>query len=152
MWGVAPLKKKDVTQLTTWGTRVSELHLSMPDSTTMDRLKPLFGKNLQEAAAAAIDSHLMAEDKQLFVDNLINSVRWAQRGNLIIMCAHGITDLMKEALHRVVAGWSPTNSQHSILILNKPPTTELKFTSILSRHSDGSVITAQEFKDQIALH
>jgi len=59
---------------------------------------------------------------------------------------------MKAALHKVVAGWSPANSQHSVLILNKPPTTELKFTSILSRHSDGTVIMAQEFKNQIALH
>jgi len=151
-WGVAPLKKKDVIRPTTWGTRVSELHLSVPDSTTTDKLKPLFGKNLQEAAATAIDLHLMAEDKWLFADNLINGVRWAQRGNLIIMCAHGITDLMKIALHKAVAGWSPANSQHSVLILNKLPSTELKFTSILSRHSDGSVITAQEFKNQIALH
>jgi len=59
-WGVAPLKKKDVIWPTTWGTRVSELHLSIPDLTTTDRLKPLFGKNLQEAAAAAIDPHLTA--------------------------------------------------------------------------------------------
>src|SRR6266550_3114083 len=101
-WGIVPGKKKDVIWPTTWGTRVSELHLSVPDSAITDRLKPLFGKNLQEAAAAAIDLHLTAEEKRLFTDNPINGVRWAQRGNLIIMCVHGITDSMKVALHKVV--------------------------------------------------
>jgi len=97
---------------------VSELHLSLPDSATTNKLKPLFGKNLQEAAEAAIDPHLTTEDKQLFVDNPINSVRWAQRGNLIIMCAHGITDLMKDALHRAVAGWllADPRSEHPCCI------------------------------------
>ncbi len=149
-WGTIQTKKSLVIRLSTRGTRILELHLDVLSSGVADRLRGLFGKNLEEAAAMAINPHLSAEDKKLFEDNPISGVRWAIKGKLIIMCAKSITDPMREALVKALACWMPDSSQHSILVLNKPPTTELKFMAVLlTRHSNGKEITVEEFRDQL---
>ena len=59
------------------------------------------------------------------------------RGNLIIKCSKPMDDTIKNCLHDAIKAAVPPSSADSIAILNKPPTTALKFSSIPRHNEDG---------------
>jgi len=60
-------------------------------------------------------------------------------------------DNMKQALTTAISSLTPDLSQYSIQILNKPPTTELKFEKVRTKHDDDSLVTGKELIEQLKL-
>ena len=60
------------------------------------------------------------------------------RGNLIFKCSKPMDDVIKECLHDAIKAAVPPSSTDSIAILNKPPTTALKFSSVPRHNADGT--------------
>ena len=60
------------------------------------------------------------------------------RGNLIFKCSKPMDDVVKECLHDAIKAAVPPSSTDSIAILNKPPTTALKFSSVPRHNEDGT--------------
>lgn len=59
---------------------------------------------------------------------------------------------MKDALRSAIASLTPHLSQHSVQILNKPPTTELKFPNLKTTHDDGTLVSADELTEMLRLN
>ncbi|KAF8675520.1 hypothetical protein AX14_005097 [Amanita brunnescens Koide BX004] len=71
-------------------------------------------------------------------ENHLVLVKWSMRGNLIFKCSKPMDDVIKECLHDAIKAAVPPSSSDSIAILNKPPTTALKFSSVPRHNADGS--------------
>ncbi|KAF8639616.1 hypothetical protein AX14_010029, partial [Amanita brunnescens Koide BX004] len=62
----------------------------------------------------------------------------SMHGNLIFKCSKPMDDVVKDCLHDAIKSAVPPSSTDSIAILNKPPTTALKFTSVPRHNEDGT--------------
>jgi hypothetical protein len=62
-------------------------------------------------------------------ENPLVYVKWSMRGNLVLKCAKPMDDLIKNGIKDAIAYFFPSPSAE-ILILNKPPTTALKFLAV----------------------
>ena len=138
MWRAIKTNKSLVLRPGTKGTRVSELHIRVPKVPATTHLYSLSGtKLINEILRLVNESHNKAGIRAL-KDNHLVLVKWSMRGNLIFKCSKPMDDLIKECLHDAIKAAVPPSSTDSIAILNKPPTTALKFSSVPRHNADGT--------------
>ncbi|KAF8694138.1 hypothetical protein AX14_002162 [Amanita brunnescens Koide BX004] len=137
-WRAIETNKSLVLRPGTKGTRVSELHIRVPKVPATAHLFSLSGtKLINEVLRLVNDSHNKAGICAL-KDNHLVLVKWSMRGNLILKCSKPMDDVIKECLHEAIKAAVPPSSTDSIAILNKPPTTALKFSSVPRHNEDGT--------------
>ena len=137
-WRAIETNKSLVLRPGTKGTRVSELHIRVPKVPATMKLFSLAGtKLINEVLRLVNESHNKAGIRAL-KDNHLVLVKWSMRGNLILKCSKPMDDTIKECLHDAIKSAVPPSSTDSIAILNKPPTTALKFSSVPRHNADGT--------------
>ena len=137
-WRAIETNKSLVLRPGTKGTRVSELHIRVPKVPATSHLFSLSGtKLINEILRLVNDSHNKAGIRALKENHLV-LVKWSMRGNLIFKCSKPMDDIVKDCLHDAIKAAVPPSSTDSIAILNKPPTTALKFSSVPRHNEDGT--------------
>ncbi|KAF8687850.1 hypothetical protein AX14_003640 [Amanita brunnescens Koide BX004] len=137
-WRAIETNKSLVLRPGTKGTRVSELHIRVPKVPATTYLFSLSGtKLINEILRLVNETHNKAGIRALKENHLV-LVKWSMRGNLIFKCSKPMDDVIKECLHDAIKSAVPPSSTDSIAILNKPPTTALKFSSVPRHNEDGT--------------
>ena len=137
-WRAIETNKSLILRPGTKGTRVSELHIRVPKVPATAHLYSLSGtKLINEILRLVNESHNKAGIRAL-KDNHLVLVKWSMRGNLIFKCSKPMDDVVKDCLHDAIKSAVPPSSTDSIAILNKPPTTALKFSSVPRHNEDGT--------------
>ncbi|KAF8664012.1 hypothetical protein AX14_006786 [Amanita brunnescens Koide BX004] len=137
-WRAIETNKILVLRPGTKGTQVSELHIRVPKVSATAYLFSLSGTKLINKILCLVnETHNKAGIRALKENHLV-LVKWSMRGNLIFKCSKLMDDVVKECLHDAVKAAVPPSSTDSIAILNKPPTTALKFSSVPRHNEDGT--------------
>ena len=151
-WHAVETNKSRVLRPGTKGTRVSELHIRVPKVAATAHLFSLSGtKLINEILRLVNDSHNKEGIKALKENHLV-LVKWSMRGNLIIKCSKPMDDTIKDCLHEAIKAAVPPSSTDSIAILNKPPTTALKFMTVPRHNEDGSEADSYDLFNDLMAH
>ncbi|KAF8698238.1 hypothetical protein AX14_001175 [Amanita brunnescens Koide BX004] len=151
-WRAVETNKSLVLRLGTKGTRVSELHIRVPKVPSTTHLFSLSGtKLINEILRLVNDSH-DKEGIRALKDNHLVLVKWSMRGNLIVKCSKPMDDTIKNCLHNAIKAAVPPSSADSITILNKPPTTALKFMTVPRHNEDGSDTDSFDLYNDLMAH
>ncbi|KAF8660083.1 hypothetical protein AX14_007476 [Amanita brunnescens Koide BX004] len=151
-WRAVETNKNLVIRPGTKGTRVSELHIRVPKVAATSHMFSLSGtKLINEVLRLVNESHDKAGIRAL-KDNHLVLVKWSMRGNLIIKCSKPMDDTIKDCLHNAIKAAVPPSSADSIAILNKPPTTALKFMTVPRHNEDGSDTDSFDLYNDLMAH
>ncbi|KAF8703916.1 hypothetical protein AX14_014105 [Amanita brunnescens Koide BX004] len=137
-WRAIETNKSLVLRPGTKGTRVSELHIRIPKVPATTHMFSLNGTKLINEILRLVNESHNKEGIRTLKENHIVLVKWSMRGNLIIKCSKPMDDTIKDCLHEAIKAAVPPSSTDSIAILNKPPTTALKFSSVPRHNEDGT--------------
>ena len=150
-WRAIETSKALVLRLSTKGTRVSELHLRVPKTTESAPLFQLKGTTLLERIAKLVSDHAEPAPRMALRENPLVFVKWSMRGNLVFKCAKPMDDLIKEGIKDAISYFLPTPSAE-VMILNKPPTTALKFLAVPRHNLDGSDTDDMDLLNDLTAH
>jgi hypothetical protein len=137
-WRAIETNKSLVLRPGTKGTRVSELHIRVPKVAATTHLFSLNGTRLINEILRMVNEAHDKDGIRALKDNHIVLAKWSMRGNLIVKCSKPMDDTIKNCLHDAIKAAVPPSSSDSIAILNKPPTTALKFASVPRHNEDGT--------------
>ena len=150
-WRAIETSKALVLRPSTKGTRVSELHLKIPKTADSAELFKLKGSALLERIAKLISEHSEPAPRMALRENPLVFVKWSMRGNLVLKCAKPMDDLIKDGIKDAIAYFFPSPSTE-IMILNKPPTTALKFLAVPRHNLDGSDTDEMDLLNDLTAH
>ncbi|KAF8661394.1 hypothetical protein AX14_007256 [Amanita brunnescens Koide BX004] len=150
-WRAIETSKALVLHPSTKGTRVSELHLKVPKTAESADLFKLKGSALLDRIAKLINDHSEPAPRMALRENPIVFVKWSMRGNLVLKCAKPMDDLIKEGIKDAIAYFFPSPSAE-VMILNKPPTTALKFLAVPRHNLDGSDTDDMDLLNDLTAH
>ncbi|KAF8685385.1 hypothetical protein AX14_004027, partial [Amanita brunnescens Koide BX004] len=137
-WRAIETNKSLVLRPGTKGTRVSELHIRVPKVPGTSHLFSLSGTKLINEILRLVNETHDKDGIRALKDNHLVLVKWSMKGNLIFKCSKPMDDTIKHCLHEAIKSAVPPGSSDSISILNKPPTTALKFASVPRHNEDGT--------------
>ncbi|KAF8705646.1 hypothetical protein AX14_013864 [Amanita brunnescens Koide BX004] len=137
-WRAIETNKSLVLRPGTKGTRISELHIRVPKVSATAHLFSLSGTKLINEILRLVNESHNKEGIRALKENHLVLVKWSMRGNLIFKCSKPMDDIVKDCLHNAIKSAVPPSSTDSIAILNKPPTTALKFSSVPRHNEDGT--------------
>ena len=150
-WRAIETSKALVLRPSTKGTRVSELHLKVPKTADSADLFKLKGSALLERVAKLINDHSEPAPRMALRENPLVFVKWSMRGNLVLKCAKPMDDVIKEGIRDAIAYFFPSPSTE-IMILNKPPTTALKFLAVPRHNLDSSDTDDMDLLNDLTAH
>ena len=150
-WRAIETNKSLVLRPSTKGTRVSELHLKIPKTTDSAELFKLKGSALLDRIATIIRDHSEPAPRMALRENPLVLVKWSMRGNLVLKCAKPMDDLIKDGIKDAIAYFFPSPSAE-IMILNKPPTTALKFLAVPRHNLDGTDTDDMDLLNDLTAH
>ncbi|KAF8691579.1 hypothetical protein AX14_002776, partial [Amanita brunnescens Koide BX004] len=150
-WRAIETNKSLVLRPSTKGTRVSELHLKIPKTTASSDLFRLKGTALLERVAKIINDHSEPAPRMALRDNPLVLIKWSMKGNLVLKCAKPMDDLIKDGIKDAITYFFPSPSPE-ILVLNKPPTTALKFLAVPRHNLDGTDTDDMDLLNDLTAH
>ena len=150
-WRAIETSKALVLRPSTKGTRVSELHLKVPKTAESADLFKLKGSALLERIAKLINDHSEPAPRMALRENPLVFVKWSMRGNLVLKCAKPMDDIIKEGIKDAIAYFFPSPSVE-VMILNKPPTTTLKFLAVPRHNLDGTDTDDMDLLNDLTAH
>ncbi|KAF8655941.1 hypothetical protein AX14_008108 [Amanita brunnescens Koide BX004] len=150
-WRAMETSKALVLRPSTKGTRVSELHLKVPKTADSADLFKLKGSALLERIAKLINDHSEPAPRMALRENPLVFVKWSMQGNLVLKCAKPMDDLIKDGIKDAIAYFFPSPSAE-VMILNKPPTTALKFLAVPRHNLDGSDTDDMDLLNDLTAH
>ena len=150
-WRAIETSKALVFRPSTKGTRVSELHLKIPKTPESADLFLLKGTALLERVAKLISDHSEPAPRMALRDNPLVLVKWSMRGNLVLKCSKPMDDLVKDGIKDALTYFFPSPAAE-IMILNKPPTTALKFLAVPRHNLDGTDTDEMDLLNDLTAH
>ncbi|KAF8669005.1 hypothetical protein AX14_006104, partial [Amanita brunnescens Koide BX004] len=150
-WRAIETSKALVLRPSTKGTRVSELHLKIPKTTESEALFRLKGTALLDRVAKLISTHSEPAPRMALRENPLVLVKWSMKGNLVLKCAKPMDDVIKDGIKDALTYFFPSPTAE-IMILNKPPTTALKFLAIPRHNLDGSDTDEMDLLNDLTAH
>ncbi|KAF8660108.1 hypothetical protein AX14_007474 [Amanita brunnescens Koide BX004] len=151
-WRAVETNKSLVLRPGTKGTRVSELHIRVPKVPTTVHMFSLSGTKLINEVLRLVNESHNKDGIKALKENHIVLVKWSMRGNLVIKCSKPMDDTIKDCLHNAIKAAVPPSSADSISILNKPPTTALKFMTVPWHNEDGSETDSFDLYNDLVAH
>ena len=151
-WRAIETNKSLVLRPGTKGTRVSELHIRVPKVAATTHMFSLNGTKLINEVLRLVNDAHDKDGIRALKDNHIVLAKWSMRGNLIIKCSKPMDDTIKTCLHDAIKAAVPPSSTDSIAILNKPPTTALKFSSVPRHNEDRSDTDSFDLFNDLMAH
>ncbi|KAF8638361.1 hypothetical protein AX14_010199 [Amanita brunnescens Koide BX004] len=84
-------------------------------------------------------------------DNPLVLVKWSMKGNLVLKCAKPMDDVIKDGIKDALTYFFPSPDAE-IMVLNKPPTTALKFLAVPRHNLDGSDTDEMDLLNDLTAH
>ena len=150
-WRAIETSKSLVLRPSTKGTRVSELHLKIPKTSESADLFRLKGTALLERVAKLINDHSEPAPRMALRENPLVLVKWSMKGNLVLKCTKPMDDTIKDGIKDALTYFFPSPSAE-ILVLNKPPTTALKFLAVPRHNLDGTDTDEMDLLNDLTAH
>ena len=150
-WRAIETSKALVLRPSTKGTRVSELHLKIPKTTDSEALFRLKGTALLDRVTELISTHSEPAPRMALRENPLVLVKWSMKGNLVLKCAKPMDDVIKNGIKDALTYFFPSPAAE-IMILNKPPTTALKFLAVPRHNLDGSDTDEMDLLNDLTAH
>ena len=150
-WRAIETSKSLVLRPSTKGTRVSELHLKIPKTSESADLFRLKGTALLERVAKLINDHSEPAPRMALRANPSVLVKWSMKGNLVLKCTKPMDDIIKDGIKDALTYFFPSPSTE-ILVLNKPPTTALKFLAVPRHNLDGTDTDDMDLLNDLTAH
>ena len=143
-WRALETSKTLVTKPGAKGTRSSELHLRVPRCNATRAMYSANGTRLLNLVIQFVNDMPDRKDRDALKKNALISAKWSARSNLLLRCAKPMDDELKESLEQAIRANIPPNaadsdSAHEVEVLNRPPTTALKFMAVPRFNEDGSL-------------
>ncbi|KAF8669589.1 hypothetical protein AX14_006022 [Amanita brunnescens Koide BX004] len=142
-WRALETSKTLVTKPGAKGTRSSELHLRVPRCNATRAMYSANGTRLLNLIIQFVNDMPDRKGRDALKKNSLISAKWSARSNLLLRCAKPMDDELKESLEQAIRANIPPNaadsdSAHEVEVLNRPPTTALKFMAVPRFNEDGS--------------
>ena len=142
-WRALETSKTLVTKPGAKGTRSSELHLRVPRCNATRSMYNANGTRLLNLIIQFVNDMPDRKGRDALKKNSLISAKWSARSNLLLRCAQPMDDELKESLEQAIRANIPPNaadsdSAHEVEVLNRPPTTALKFMAVPRFNEDGS--------------
>ena len=142
-WRALETSKTLVTKPGAKGTRSSELHLRVPRCNATRAMYSANGTRLLNLVLQFVNDMPDRKGRDALKKNALVSAKWSARSNLLLRCAKPMDDGLKECLEQAIRANIPPNaadsdSAHEVEVLNRPPTTALKFMAVPRFNEDGS--------------
>ncbi|KAF8697073.1 hypothetical protein AX14_001474 [Amanita brunnescens Koide BX004] len=150
-WRAIETSKALVLRPSTKGTRVSELHLKIPRTVESETLFRLKGTALLDRVAELISTHSEPAPRMALRENPLVLVKWSMKGNLVLKCAKPMDDVIKNGIKDALTYFFPSPTAE-IMVLNKPPTTALKFLAVPRHNLDGSDTDEMDLLNDLTAH
>ena len=84
-------------------------------------------------------------------ENPLILVKWSMKGNLVLKCTKPMDDVIKDGIKDALTYFFPSPSAE-ILVLNKPPTTALKFLAVPRHNLDGTDTDDMDLLNDLTAH
>ncbi|KAF8709761.1 hypothetical protein AX14_013475 [Amanita brunnescens Koide BX004] len=140
-WRALETSKQIMTKPGARGTRASELHLRIPRCPATAELYKASGSRLINAVIGILNKNANSDEVQAYKANPITSAKWSARSNLLLKCAQPLGEMLKVAIERSIRKDIPegqVDEDSEVEVLNRPPTTSLKFMAGPRFNEDGS--------------
>ena len=140
-WRMKETSKQIVTKLGARGTRATELHLRIPRCDATTTLYKASGSRLINEVISLLNKSANADEIQAYKANPLVSAKWSARSNLLLKCSQPMGEMLKVALERSIRKNIPEgqmDEDSDVEVLNRPPTTSLKFMAVPRYNEDGS--------------
>ncbi|KAF8679375.1 hypothetical protein AX14_004557 [Amanita brunnescens Koide BX004] len=151
-WRALKTSKQIVTKPSARGTRASELHLRIPRCPATANLYNSSGSCLVNAMIAIVNKNANSDKIQAYKANPITTAKWSARSNLLLKCAQPMGEMLKVALERSIRKDIPEgqmDEDSDVEVLNRPPTTSLKFMAVPRFNEDGSPTDSSDLYNDI---
>ena len=140
-WRMKETSKQIVTKPGARGTRTTELHLRIPRCDATKTLYKSSGLRLINEVISLLNKSANSDEIQAYKANPIVSAKWSARSNLLLKCSQPMGEMLKVALERSIRKNIPegqVDEDSDVEVLNRPPTTSLKFMAVPRYNEDGS--------------
>ena len=151
-WRALETSKQIVTKPGAKGTRASELHLRIPRCPATVNLYNSSGSHLVNAVIAIVNKNANSDEIQAYKANPVTTAKWLARSNLLLKCAQPMGEMLKVALERSIRKDIPegqADEDSDVEVLNRPPTTSLKFMAVPRFNEDGSPTDSSDLYNDI---
>ena len=140
-WRMKETSKQIVTKPGARGTRATELHLRIPRCDATNTLYKASGSRLINEVISLLNKSANSDEVQAYKANPLVSAKWSARSNLLLKCSQPMGEMLKVALERSIRKNIPegqVDEDSDVEVLNRPPTTSLKFMAVPRYNEDGS--------------
>ncbi|KAF8691074.1 hypothetical protein AX14_002821 [Amanita brunnescens Koide BX004] len=140
-WHMKETSKQIVTKPGARSTRTTELHLRIPRCDATKTLYKSSGSRLVNEVIAMLNKSANADEIQAYKANPIVTAKWSARSNLLLKCSQPMGEMLKVAVERSIRKNIPEgqmDEDSDVEVLNRPPTTSLKFMAVPRYNEDGS--------------
>ncbi|KAF8691093.1 hypothetical protein AX14_002806 [Amanita brunnescens Koide BX004] len=140
-WRMKETSKQIVTKPGARGTRTTELHLCIPRCDATKTLYKSSGSRLVNEIISLLNKSASTDEIQAYKANPIVTAKWSARSNLLLKCSQPMGEMLKVALERSIRKNIPegqVDEDSDVEVLNRPPTTSLKFMAVPRYNEDGS--------------
>ncbi|KAF8645427.1 hypothetical protein AX14_009235 [Amanita brunnescens Koide BX004] len=140
-WRMKETSKLIVNKPGARGTRTTELHLRIPRCDATKTLYKSSGSRLINEVISLLNKSANADEIQAYKANPLSSAKWSARSNLLLKCSQPLGEMLKVAFERSIRKNIPegqVDEDSEVEVLNRPPTTSLKFMAVPRYNEDGS--------------
>ena len=140
-WRMKETSKQIVTKPGARGTRTTELHLRIPRCDATKTLYKSSGSRLVNEVITLLNKSANTDEIQAYKANPIVTAKWSARSNLLLKCSQPMGEMLKVAIERSIRKNIPEgqmDEDSDVEVLNRPPTTSLKFMAVPRYNEDGS--------------
>ncbi|KAF8677862.1 hypothetical protein AX14_004771 [Amanita brunnescens Koide BX004] len=151
-WRMKETSKQIVTKPGARGTRATELHLRIPRCDATNTLYKSSGSRLINEVISLLNKSANADEVQAYKANPLVSAKWSARSNLLLKCSQPMGEMLKVALERSIRKNIPdgqVDEDSDVEVLNRPPTTSLKFMAVPRYNEDGSPTNSADLYSDI---
>ena len=140
-WRMKETSKQIVNKPGARGTRATELHLRIPRCDATKTLYSSSGSRLINEVISLLNKNANKDEVQAYKANPLTSAKWSARSNLLLKCSQPMGEMLKVALECSIRKNIPegqVDEDSDVEVLNRPPTTSLKFMAVPRYNEDGS--------------
>ena len=151
-WRMKETSKQIVNKPGARGTRATELHLRIPRCDATKTLYKSTGSRLINEVISLLNKNANKDEVEAYKANPLTSAKWSAWSNLLLKCSQPMGEMLKVAFERSIRKNIPEgqmDEDSDVEVLNRPPTTSLKFMAVPRYNEDGSPTDSADLYNDI---
>ena len=151
-WQMKETSKLIVNKPGARGTRATKLHLRIPRCDATKTLYKSTGSRLINEVISLLNKNANKDEVEAYKANPLISAKWSARSNLLLKCSQPMGEMLKVAFERSIRKNIPegqVDEDSDVEVLNRPPTTSLKFMAVPRYNEDGSPTDSADLYNDI---